>query len=130
MNMYRKVSLSEAFFFYLSLFWRAILLYLMINIVTAFIFTYPLSIMLETEHPVPLVFLCSIITIVIFFFLMVIPVKSVLQNYLKKYYARKTSQGNETVKQLAAPNHLRDVVGNAKTPLRPNGDPVADEPGH
>lgn len=125
--MYRKVSLSEALFFYLSLFWRAILLYLMINIVSAFIFTYPLSIVLETEHPVPLVFFCSIITIVIFFFLMVIPVKTVLQNYLKKYYTRKTNRAKKPAKQIAAPDHLRDVVGNPKAALRPKDGSVADE---
>ena len=125
--MYRKISLSEAFFFYLSLFWRAILLYLMINLVTAFILAYPLSIALETEHPVPLVFLCSITTIVIFFFLMVIPVKTVLQNFLKKYYTRKTNQANKPAKQLAAPDHLRDVVGSDRAALRPKDGSVADE---
>lgn len=125
--MYRKVSLSEAIFFYLSLFWRAIFLYLMINIVTAFILTYPLSIVLETEHPVSLVFFCSIITIVVFFFLLVIPVKTVLQNYRKKYYTRKTNRADKPAKQLAAPDHLRDVVGSVKAPLQPEDGSVADE---
>ena len=73
MIMYRKVSLSEALFFYLSLFWRAILL------------------------------------------------------YLKKYYTRKTNQANKPAKQLAAPDHLRDVVGSARAALRPKDGSVADE---
>ena len=112
--MYRKVSLSEAFFFYLSLFWRAIVLYLLINTVMAFIFTYPLSIMLDSTHPVALVVFCSIITVVIFFLAMVIPVKTVLQKYIRKYGSVKNDRVNKPVKQIAAPNHRRDVVGSTK----------------
>ena len=112
--MYRKVSLSEAFFFYLSLFWRATVLYLLINMVTVFILTYPLSMLLETVHPAPLVLICSIITVVIFFLAMVIPVKTVLQKFIRKYCSMKNDRENKPVKQIAAPNHRREVVSSTK----------------
>ena len=112
--MYRKVSLSEAFFFYLALFWRAIVLYLLINIVTAIIFTIPLSMVFENTPPVPLVFLCSIITVVIFFLALVIPVKTVLQKYIGKYCSLKNKRKKKSVRQIAAPNHRREVVSSTK----------------
>ncbi len=112
--MYRRVTLSEAFFFYLSIFWRAIVLYLLINMVTVFILTYPLSMLLETAHPVPLVFICSIITVSIFFLAMVIPVKTVLQKFVRKYCSIKNDRENKPVKQIAAPNHRREVVSSTK----------------
>ena len=112
--MYRKVSLSEAFFFYLSLFWRAIVLYLLINMVTAFILTYPLSMMLETTHPVTLVLFCSVITVVIFFLIMVIPVKTVLQKFIRKYGTTKSHTVKKSVRQIVAPNHRREIVSRTK----------------
>ncbi len=112
--MYRKISLSEAFFFYLSIFWRAIVLYLLINMVTVFILTYPLSMLLETAHPVPVILFCSIITVAIFFLAMVIPVKTVLQKYIRKYCSMKKYRENKPVKQIAAPNHRREVVSSTR----------------
>ena len=83
--------------------------------------------MLETEHPVPLVVFCSIITIILFFFLMIIPVKTVLQKLLKKCNIRKSNRANKPLKQLAAPDHRRDVIGNVKSPWRAKEGSVTGE---
>jgi hypothetical protein len=115
--MVKKVSLSEAFLFYFSLFWRAIVLYLLINMVTAFILAYPLSMILETAHPVTLVLFCSVTTVVIFFLAMVIPVKTVLQKFIRRYCSTKKHRPDDPVKQIAAPNHRREVVSSTKQVL-------------
>ena len=112
--MDRKISLSEAFCFYLSLFWRAMVLYFTINIATALILTYPLSMLFKSTHPVPMVIFCSIITVAIFFFAMVIPVKTVLQKFIRKYCSLKNNRAKKSVKQIAAPNHHREVVSGTK----------------
>jgi hypothetical protein len=127
--MNKRISLADAFFFYLSLFWRAVVLYLMINIVAASIFTYPLSILLKTQHPVPIVLCSSIITIVIYFFAMVIPVKTVLQKFVLKWKPMKTGRTNQPIKQITAPDHLRSVVRGSEVPLRSKGCSVVDESG-
>jgi hypothetical protein len=75
--------------------------------------------MLETAHPVPVILFCSIITVVIFFLVMVIPVKTVLQKYIRKYCSMKNDRANKPVKQITAPDHRRDVVGSTGVPLKP-----------
>jgi hypothetical protein len=112
--MYKKVTLSEAFIFYLSLFWRAIVLYLLINLATVFIFSYPLSSLIENAHPVPVVLISSVITVMVFFLAMVIPVKAVLQNFIRRYCVMRSSRAKKSVKQIAAPNHRREVVSSTK----------------
>jgi hypothetical protein len=70
--------------------------------------------MIETAHPVPLVFVCSIITVAIFFLAMIIPVKTVLQKFIRKYCSIKKDRANKPAKQIVAPNHRREVVSSTK----------------
>ena len=116
--MYKKVSWPDAFVFYLSLMWRVLLFYMLVNIAAAFIFIYPLSILLGTQHPTPLVTVCSLIALVVLFFIMVIPVKNTLQAYLYKCCRMKNSRAVKPIKQIAAPDHSREAVGGVNTVLR------------
>ena len=125
--MYKKVSWSDAFIFYLSLMWRALVFYALVNIAAAFILIYPLSIILVTQHPVPLVAFCSLIALVILLFVMVIPVKNALQEFLYKCCHMKISRDMKPVKQIAAPDHSREAVGGADVVLRPEKFLAADE---
>ena len=104
--------------FYLSLMWRVLLFYVLVNIAAAFIFIYPLSLLLGTQHPAPLIMNCSLIALVVLFFIMVIPVKNTLQAYLYKCCRMKNSRGNKPIKQIAAPDHSREAVGGVNTVLQ------------
>ena len=116
--MSNKVSWPDAFMFYLSLMWRALLFYVLVNIAAAFIFIYPLSLLLGTQHPAPLITVCALIALVILFFIMVIPVKNTLQVYLYKCCRMKKSREIKSIKQIAAPDHSREIVGGVNTVLR------------
>jgi len=125
--MYKKVSWAEAFIFYFSLIWRALMFYLVVNIVAAFILIYPLSKILATQHPALLVAFCSLIALVVFLFVMVIPVKNALQVYLYKCCRMKNSRAVKPIKQIAAPDHSREAIGDINAVLRSGKCLVADE---
>ncbi|MBW2412348.1 MAG: hypothetical protein JRF72_21320 [Deltaproteobacteria bacterium] len=125
--MSNKVSWPDAFMFYLSLMRRALLFYVLANIAAAFIFIYPLSLLLGTRQPAPLITMCSLIALVILFFIMVIPVKNTLQVYLYKCCRVKKSREIKPIKQIAAPDHSREIVGGVNTVLRSEKCLAADE---
>lgn len=125
--MYKKVSWPDAFMFYLSLMWRVLLFYVLVNIAAAFILIYPMSILLGTRHPAALISVCSLIALVILLFVMVIPVKHTLQAYLHKCCRMKNSRAVNPIKQIAAPDHAREVVGGVNTVLRSGKCLAADE---
>ena len=78
--MSKTVSWSEAFSFWFSLFWRSIVLYMMIG----FIIMAPLSYLFPEEHPAALSGIGMILVTIIFWFAMLIPIKMVLQKYINK----------------------------------------------
>ncbi len=125
--MSKQVSWPDAFMFYLSLMWRVLLFYVLVNIAAAFIFIYPLSILLGTQHPAPIITICSLISIVILFFIMVIPVKNTLQAYLYKCGRLKKEREVKSIKQIAAPDHSREIVGGVNAVLRSGKCLAADE---
>ena len=125
--MYKKVSWSDALNFYLSLIWRALVFYALVNIAAGFILLYPLSIIFETQHPAPLVAICSLIALVILLFVMVIPVRNALQDFLYKCGRIKISLDLKPVKQIPAPDHSREAVGGPEVVLRPEEFLAADE---
>jgi hypothetical protein len=79
-DMSKIVSWSEAFFFWFALFWRSIVLYLLI----AFIIMVPLSFIFSNEHPAAVTGIGMIVITIIFWFAMTVPVKMVLQKFLSK----------------------------------------------
>ena len=125
--MCKKVSWTEAFIFYLSLMWRALVFYALVNIAAAFILIYPLSIILETQQPAPLVAFCSLIALIILLFVMVIPVKNALQEYLYKCCHMQKNRDVKPIKQIAAPDHARDYVGGVDVVVHPGEFLAADE---
>ncbi|MDX1709201.1 MAG: hypothetical protein R3274_11410 [Desulfobacterales bacterium] len=125
--MSNKVSWPDAFMFYLSLMWRVLLFYVLVNIAAAFVFIYPLSLLLGTQHPAPLITICSVIALVILFFIMVIPVKNTLQAYLYKCCRMKKRREVKPIKQIAAPDHSREIVGGINAILRSGKCLAADE---
>jgi hypothetical protein len=125
--MYKKVSWSDAFSFYLSLIWRALVFYTLVNIAAAFILIYPLSIILDTQSPAPLVALCSVIALVILLFIMVIPVRNTLQEFVYKCGRIKISLDMKPLKQISPPNYARETVGSADVVVRPGEFSAADE---
>lgn len=125
--MYKKVSWSDAFIFYLSLIWRALVFYTLVNIAAAFILIYPLSILLETQHPAPLFALSSVIALVILLFVMVVPVRNALQEFVYKCGRIKISLDVKPVKQISPPDYSRETVGGVDAVLRPGEFSTADE---
>jgi hypothetical protein len=125
--MYKKVSWSDATIFYLALIWRALVFYALVNIAAAFILIYPLSVILETQHPAPLVALCSLIALVILLFVMVIPVRNALQQFLYKCGRVKISLDVNPVQQISPPDYTREAVGGVDAVLRPGEFLTADE---
>ena len=125
--MYKKVSWSDAFIFYLSLIWRALVFYALVNIAAAFILIYPLSILLETQHPAQLVVFCSLIALVVLLFVMVIPVRNALQEFLYKCGRLKISLDVKPVKQISPPDYARERVGGVDAVMRPGEFLAADE---
>jgi hypothetical protein len=125
--MYKKVSWSDAAIFYLSLIWRALLFYALVNIAAGFILIYPLSVILETQHPAPLVALCSLIALVILLFVMVIPVRNALQEFLYKNGRLKISLDMKPVRQISPPDYTYESVGGVDSVLRPGEFLTADE---
>ena len=125
--MYKKVSWSDAFIFYLSLIWRALVLYTLVNIAAAFILIYPLSIILETQHPAPLVALCSMIALVILLFAMVIPVRNALQEFVYKCGRIKIRLNVKPVKQISPPDYWHETISGVDAVLRPGEFLAADE---
>ena len=125
--MYKKVSWPDAFIFYLSLMWRILLFYVLVNIAAAFILIYPLSILLRTQHPTPLITASALIALVILFVIMVIPVKNTLQAYLYRCCRLKNRRAVKPIKQIAAPDHSRETVGRANAVLQSGKCLAADE---
>ena len=125
--MSKKVSWPDAFMFYFALMWRVLLFYALVNITAAFILIYPLSVLLGTQHPAPLITICSLIALVILFFIMVIPVKNTLQAYLYKRCRIKKSGRVKTVKQIAAPDYSREIIGGVNAVLQSGKCLAADE---
>ena len=103
------------------------LFYVLVNIAAAFILIYPLSILLETQHPAPLISVCSLIALGILFFVMVIPVKNTLQAYLYKCCRMENRRGVKPIKQIAAPDYSRETIGGVNTALQFGKFPAADE---
>ena len=81
--MDRSVSWSEAFSFWISLFWRSIILLLALNVAIAFIVIFPFALLFPQEHPAALSIIGLIIVSILFWFAMLIPIKMVLQRYKK-----------------------------------------------
>ena len=75
------VSWSEAFSFWISLFWRSIILLLALNFAIGFLIIYPLTLVFPKEHPAALSIIGLIFVPIIFWFAMLIPIKMVLQRY-------------------------------------------------
>ena len=78
--MSKTVSWSEAFSFWFSLFWRSIVLYMMLG----FIIMLPLSLLFPKEHPAALSGIGMILVTIIFLFAMIMLTKIVLQKYINK----------------------------------------------
>ena len=91
--MNRTVSWSEAFSFWISLFWRSIILLLALNFAVAFIIIYPLTLIFPKEHPAALSIIGLILITIIFWFAMLIPIKIVLQRYKNEILLNRYQQG-------------------------------------
>ena len=80
-NMNRAVSWAEAFYFWVSLFWRSIILFIIVECAIMF----PLVFIFPKEHLAALSLIGLILVFFVFWFAMLIPIKMVLQKYNKKY---------------------------------------------
>ena len=125
--MYKKVSWSDAVIFYLSLIWRALVFFALVNIAAAFILIYPLSILLGTRHPAAPVAFCALIALVVLLFVMVIPVRNALQQFLYKCGRLKISLDVNPVQQISPPDYSRETVGGVDAVVRPGEFLAADE---
>ena len=87
--MNKTVSWSEAFSFWISLFWRSLILYIALN----FAIMFPLALIFPMEHPAALSLIGLILVIIVFWFAMVIPIKIVLQRYKNEILIKRYQQG-------------------------------------
>jgi lipopolysaccharide export LptBFGC system permease protein LptF len=78
--MSKTVSWSEAFFFWFALFWRSIVLYMLL----CFIIMLPLSLLFPNEHPAAIAGILVILVTIIFWFAMIGLIKMVLQKYINR----------------------------------------------
>jgi lipopolysaccharide export LptBFGC system permease protein LptF len=88
-NMNRTVSWSEAFSFWVSLFWRSFILFFALN----FAIMFPLALIFSKEHPAALSIIGLILVTILFWFAMVIPIKIVLQRYKNEILPNRYQQG-------------------------------------
>ena len=91
--MNRTVSWSEAFSFWISLFWRSIILFLVVNFAIGFIIIYQLTLIFPKEHPAALSIIGLILATIMFWFAMLIPIKIVLQRYKNEILLNRYQQG-------------------------------------
>ena len=87
--MKKTVSWSEAFSFWYSLFWRSIILFLVLNVAIMF----PLALIFPMEHPAALTIIGEILVTIIFWFAMLIPIKMVLQRYKNQILLNRYQRG-------------------------------------
>ena len=99
----------------------------LVNIAAAFILIYPLSIQHETRQPAPLVAFCSLIALVVLLFVMVIPVRNALQQFLYKCGRLKISLDVNRVQQISPPDYARETVRGVDAVVRPGEFLAADE---
>ena len=91
--MNKSVSWSEAFYFWVSLFWRSLVMFLIVE----FAIMFPLVFIFPKEHPAALSLIGLVVVCFVFWFAMVIPIKMVLQKYNKKYGLININKDGHTV---------------------------------